>query len=252
MRKSSDSRTRLRSSELPKRRTASDSQNSVFARIALCIERGKTNKASSHPRDMKGQVGASELVEEALRSGIQPNDVLSKALLLGMQNVGTKFRQNLIFVPDVLFAAKAMGAAMVHLKPYFESGVIKRQGTFVIGTVSGDLHDIGKNLVSMLVEGTGWEVVDLGVDVPAHRFVLAIEEHPGCVIGISALLTSTMANMERTVKIVKTASPHTKILVGGAPITQAFATSIGADYYSANAHGAVEYLSTAFRVERDR
>jgi methanogenic corrinoid protein MtbC1 len=146
-------------------------------------------------------------------------------------------------VPDVLMAAKAMSAGMAHLKPFFQSGEVKRRGVFVIGTVAGDRHDIGKNLVSMIVEGGGWEVVDLGVDVSPDKFVAAVDEHPGCALGMSALLTTTMANVERAVKEVKAKHPSTKILVGGAPLTQEFCNKIGADYYSPDPQGAVSFLN---------
>jgi methanogenic corrinoid protein MtbC1 len=132
---------------------------------------------------------------------------------------------------------------MLHLKPFFISGDVKRKGTFIIGTVVGDLHDIGKNLVSMMVEGNGWEVVDLGTDVKAEKFVNSIKEHPGCAVGLSALLTTTMASMEEIVKDLKAAVPETKILIGGAPVTDEFRKRIGADFYSPDPQGAVEYLN---------
>jgi len=140
-------------------------------------------------------------------------------------------------------SAKAMTAAMKHLKPFFQSGEVKRKGTFVIGTVAGDLHDIGKNLVSMVSEGGGFEVVDLGNDVSADKFVKAIGEHPGCVVGISALLTTTMVNMESIIKAIKAKYPQTPVIIGGAPVTRAFADKIGADGYSADPQGAVEFLN---------
>jgi methanogenic corrinoid protein MtbC1 len=140
-------------------------------------------------------------------------------------------------------SAKAMNTAMTHLKPYFQSGAVKRKGVFVIGTVVGDLHDIGKNLVSMMVEGNGWEVIDLGTDVKAEKFVSTIQEHPGCVVGLSALLTTTMVNMETIVKELQIQVPGTRILIGGAPVTDDFRKKIGADFYSPDPQGAVEYLN---------
>ena len=161
-----------------------------------------------------------------------------------MQRVGVRFRNKEIFVPDVLMAAKAMAAAMAHLKPFFKSDALKHRGTIVIGTVLGDLHDIGKKLVSMVIEGAGWEVVDLGTDVSPEKFLKAVDEHPGCVVGLSALLTTTMVNMESTVKHVKSKHPNVKVIVGGAPVTEEFALKIGADGYSADPQGAVEFLNS--------
>ena len=131
---------------------------------------------------------------------------------------------------------------MKHLKPFFTSGEIKHKGVFVIGTVTGDLHDIGKNIVSMTIEGSGWEIVDLGVDVKAEKFLETIDKHPDCIVGLSALLTTTMANMELIVKEIKNKYPKKMILVGGAPLSQEFCNKIGADFYSPDPQGAVEFL----------
>ena len=164
--------------------------------------------------------------------------------MAGMNRIGEKFGQNKVFVPELLMAAKAMNACMKHLEPHFASGNIKKKGVFIIGTVSGDLHDIGKNLVAMVVKGGGWDIVDLGVDVSADKFVAAVKQHPVCVVGLSALLTTTMVNMEKTVKAVKEASKDAKVVVGGAPLTQDFANKIGADAYSADPQGALNFLNT--------
>jgi methanogenic corrinoid protein MtbC1 len=161
-----------------------------------------------------------------------------------MQKVGVKFRENKIFVPQVLMSAKSMSAAMQHLKPYFASGAVKRKGTVVMGTVAGDLHDIGKNLVSMMIEGGGWEVIDLGVDVSTEKFLDTIDQFPGCILGLSALLTTTMMNMKETVQEIKRKNPEVKVMVGGAPLTEDFKDSIGADFYSPEPQGAVEFLET--------
>jgi methanogenic corrinoid protein MtbC1 len=144
----------------------------------------------------------------------------------------------------MLMSAKAMNGAMIHLKPFFQSGETKRKGTFIIGTVTGDLHDIGKNLVAMMVEGGGWEVVDLGVDVSSEKFLKALLEKPQAVIGLSALLTTTMENMKKIVMDIRAKSASSKILVGGAPVTQDYCVKIGADFYSPDPQGAVNYLNT--------
>jgi 5-methyltetrahydrofolate--homocysteine methyltransferase len=216
--------------------------SAILDQIAHCVEFGKINKQSPYPPDMKDQPGADELAKEALDSGISAEDVLGKGLVIGMQKVGVKFRENKVFVPQVLMSAKAMSAAMEHLKPFFSSGAVQRKGTVVIGTVAGDLHDIGKNLVAMMIEGGGWEVIDLGVDVSTQKFLDTITENPGCIIGLSALLTTTMVNMEETVREIKSKHPDTRIMVGGAPLTEDFKNSIGADFYSPDPQGAVEFL----------
>jgi methanogenic corrinoid protein MtbC1 len=215
----------------------------LLEQIAVCIERGKVNAKSPYPPDLKGQDGADELVKQALDEGVAPDDILSKALVIGMGRVGQKFSENKVFVPDLLMAAKAMSAAMGHLKPFFESGQAHHKGTFIVGTVQGDLHDIGKNLVAMVIEGGGWKVIDLGVDVSPEKFLNAVKENPGSVVGLSALLTTTMVNMEKTVKLVKGEVPGTRVLVGGAPLTSEFAQKIGADSYSPDPQGALTYLN---------
>ncbi|MGE5314448.1 MAG: B12-binding domain-containing protein [Acidobacteriota bacterium] len=215
----------------------------LLAQLATCVERGKVNAKAPFPPDLKGQDGADELTVQALAAGITPNDVLTQALMVGMSRVGEKFRDKKIFVPDLLMAARAMNASMVHMQPYFKSAEVKLRGTIVIGTVAGDLHDIGKKLVAMMLEGAGWKIVDLGTDVPTQKFLDAVKDNPGCILGMSALLTTTMASMEESVKKVKEVYPATTVLVGGAPLTQDFADKIGADFYSPDPQGAVEYLN---------
>lgn len=218
----------------------------ILERIAYCVEFGKINLASPYPPDMKGQEGADEWTRKGLESGIGAQDILSRGLVVGMQKVGVKFRENKVFVPQVLMSAKAMSTAMLHLKPYFQSGVVKRKGKLIIGTVAGDLHDIGKNLVSMMVEGSGFEVIDLGTDVKSEKFVDAARNNPGCAVGLSALLTTTMVNMEKIVHDLKQAVPGIKVLIGGAPVNTSFCNQIGADFYAADPQGAVEYLNNHF------
>lgn len=216
----------------------------ILTSLGECIKRGKINLKSSYPPDLRGQKGAYELAKDAIDAGIPPQILLSEGLIAPMQYIGERFRNREIFVPDVLLSAKAMSAAMEHLKPLFQADTLKRKGKVVLGTVAGDLHDIGKRLVGMIVEGAGWEVIDLGTDVPTDRFLKAIEEHPGCVVGMSALLTTTMENMGRALRQIKTLHPQTKVIIGGAPVTQEFAAEVGADAYSPDPQGAVEYLNT--------
>jgi len=158
----------------------------LLKQLAVCIERGKVDKNAAYPPDMKDQEGASELTAKLLEQGISANDILKKSLMVGMNGVGDRFSQGKAFIPDLLIAAKAMNAAMVHLKPYFESGEAKHRGTMILGTVSGDLHDIGKNIVRMVLEGDGWKVVDLGVDVSTDKFLTALDENPDAHVGMSA------------------------------------------------------------------
>lgn len=215
----------------------------ILEKISDCIEFGKINKTAPYPPNMKDMDGADELTVQALAQGISARDVLSKGLIIGMEKVGIKFRENKVFVPQVLMSAKAMNTAMLHLKPLFAKGNADKKGVFIIGTVAGDLHDIGKNLVSMIVEGNGYEVIDLGTDVPAKKFIDTINEFPEAIIGLSSLLTTTMASMENIVKEIKTVFPNQKVTIGGAPITQDFCEKIGADNYSQDPQGVVEFMN---------
>ena len=156
--------------------------NELLVQLLEVVELGKADQKSPFPPQLKGQDGASELTSKALEAGINPQVILENALIPAMEKVGKKFSENKIFVPQMLMSARAMGAAMLILKPFFTSGEIKTKGTFIIGTVKGDLHDIGKNLVAMMVEGAGWKVIDLGVDVSAEKYLAALNENPGAVI----------------------------------------------------------------------
>jgi methanogenic corrinoid protein MtbC1 len=218
--------------------------NELLQTLATCIERGKINAQSPYPPDMKGMDGADELTRMALESGIEPQSILNDGLMAGMNRVGERFRDRLIFVPDVLLAARAMSAAMEHLKPFFSSNELRHRGTFIICTVMGDLHDIGKKLVGMVAEGAGYEIVDLGTDVQPSKIIQALEEHPDAVVGLSALLTTTMINMGRTIAEVRAVHPGARFIVGGAPLTQQYADSIGADAYSPDPTGAVRFLES--------
>jgi len=216
----------------------------LLERISSCVEYGKVDIKSPYPPSMKDQEGAFELTRHALDAGIKPGVILEEALIPAMSRVGQKFSRNEIFVPQMLMAAKAMSSSMSHIKPYYLSGETKRKGTFIIGTVKGDLHDIGKNLVAMMIEGAGWEIIDLGVDVGTEKFSEAVVKHPGAVLGLSALLTTTMENMRKSVSDLRERFPGLRILVGGAPVTEEFCLKIGADFYSPDPQGAVEYLKT--------
>ena len=215
----------------------------LLARIAECVELGKINKATPFPPKMKGMDGAEELTLQALEAGLSPANILTRGLIIGMEKIGIKFKNNQVFVPQVLMSAKAMSTALKHLKKFFQDGSVQRRGQFIIGTVEGDLHDIGKNLVAMMVEGNGYEVIDLGVDVKADKFVEAVKAHPGAYVGMSALLTTTMVNMEQINAALKQQFPGIVTFVGGAPVTQEFAHKIGADYYTDGPQELVEILN---------
>ncbi len=221
------------------------SKNDILGKIALCIERGKTNRQSLHPPDMKGQEGVDELVRLALREGILPAEILGEGLVTGMGQVGERFQRNEIYLPDVLIAARAMTAGMEHLKPYFLSGEIRHKGRIVLGTVAGDLHDIGKKIVAMILAGGGWEVIDCGVDVSAEGFIDAIDRYSPQAVGMSALLTTTMVGMEQITKKIKSTHPEIFVIIGGAPVTADFATRIGADMYAPDPQGALVLLNAS-------
>jgi len=216
--------------------------NTILEKLSECVEIGKVNLATPFPPQMKGLPGADEYTREALQEGVSPVDILNQALIPAMERVGQKFSEHKIFVPQMLISAKAMNASMQHLKPYFQTGEVKRKGTFIIGTIFGDLHDIGKNLTAMMIEGAGWEVIDLGVDVKTEAFTNALRQHPEAIVGISALLTTTMSNMQPAVKAIKELSPATKVILGGAPLSFEFAKSIGADAYAKDPQEGTKWL----------
>ena len=193
------------------------------------------------------EIGKSKLVpglvQEALDEGNAPIDILNKGMIDAMAIVGDKFKRNEIFVPEMLVAAKAMKKGVEVLKPHLASGAAGALGKVIIGTVAGDLHDIGKNLVAMMIESAGFEVIDLGVDVPVEKFLTAYEENPGTkIVACSALLTTTMPALQQTVAALNAASwrGDVKVMVGGAPITQEFADKIGADAYTPDAASAAK------------
>jgi methylmalonyl-CoA mutase cobalamin-binding domain/chain len=180
------------------------------------------------------------LVEEALAEGISAEEILNKGMIEAMGSVGEKFKNGEIYVPEMLIAARTMKKGIEVLTPALKSSGVEPIGKFIIGTVAGDLHDIGKNLVAMMIEGAGFEVIDLGVEVSADKFIEALKENPEVkIVGLSSLLTTTMPAMRETVKAIKASGPSdVRIIVGGAPVTQNFADEIGADGYSEDAASA--------------
>jgi len=182
------------------------------------------------------------LTKKALDEGYTANDVLDDGLLNGMAIVGVKFRDNIIFVPEVLVSARAMKAGMAHLEPILSASGVEPLGTIIMGTVKGDLHDIGKNLCIMMMRGAGFTVHDIGVDSSPEDFIDAVEEHEADIVGMSALLTTTMPNMGTTINTFEDMGlrDEVRIMVGGAPVTQDFADEMGADAYGENAVDAVD------------
>lgn len=202
---------------------------SLLEDVSLALQAGRAPKVK-------------ELVQQAVDEGIPAKDVLEQGLLSGMSVVGEKFKNNEVFVPEVLIAARAMNAGVAILKPYLTEAGVEAKGTAVIGTVKGDLHDIGKNLVKMMLEGRGLNVIDLGVDVEPERFVQAAIDNEADIICCSALLTTTMGEMKHVVEAAaaKGIRDKVKIMIGGAPVTQSFCDSIGADCYIADAASAAD------------
>ena len=183
---------------------------------------------------------AKEITEAAIADGMDPEAILNEGLIAGMDVIGKAFKNNEVYVPEVLIAARAMKTAMELLEPKLVEQGVEPLGTVVIGTVQGDLHDIGKNLVTMMLKGAGFKVVDLGTDIAPEAFVEATKENGATVVGLSALLTTTMPTMAKTIEVMNGAGMAAKVMVGGAPVTQEYADKIGAAGYAADAASAVD------------
>jgi len=198
-------------------------------------------RIASNLYDGENEVVA-ELVQQALDQGMDPHEILQGGLIAGMDEVGKDFKADVLYMPEVLIAARAMHAGMDVLRPLLAESDVAGAGKYLIGTVEGDLHDIGKNLVRMMLEGAGFETVDLGKDVKAENFVAAVREHQPNILGLSALLTTTMPAMRTTIEALEEAGlrDSVKIMIGGAPVTAAFAEEIGADAYAPDAATAVD------------
>ncbi|HHW70512.1 MAG TPA: cobalamin-binding protein [Clostridiales bacterium] len=204
-----------------------------FRRISDAVKAGNASKVK-------------ELVQATIDAGVDPVDIVNDALIVGMGEIGELFKNNKIYVPEVLIAARAMQAGLTLLKPLLVDKDVKPVAKVAIGTVKGDLHDIGKNLVAMMMEGAGMEVIDLGVDVAPEEFVNAVKTHDVDIVAMSALLTTTMPYMEKTIEALEDAGlrDQVKVMIGGAPVTQDFADEIGADGYSSDAASAAELAKT--------
>lgn len=201
----------------------------LFKEIADNVIAGKADKVKT-------------LVDEGLKKGISAKDLLDKALIAGMDVVGSKFKNNEFYIPEVLIAARAMKSGMTLLEPLLSQGEKSSKGKIIIGTVEGDLHDIGKNLVTLMLKGAGYDVIDLGIDVPSKKFAEACIENKVDIIAMSALLTTTMVKMKDVITELKKVNFSGKTMVGGAPLTQDFANEIGANLYASDAATAVDVV----------
>ena len=192
-------------------------------------------------------VSVPELVKQALNEGAPPEKILNQGLISGMAEVGRLFEEGEFFVPEMLIAARAMKAGLEWLRPHLAAANVKAVGKVIIGTVQGDLHDIGKNLVGMMLEGAGFEVIDLGADVSPDKFVAAVKEHRPDLVGFSALLTTTMPKMKTTIQALTEAGLRgsVKVMIGGAPVTEKYAAEIGADLYAPDASSAANRAKQA-------
>ena len=203
---------------------------SKLEEVAAAVEKGKVKIVAG-------------LTQEALDEGFSAAEILNTGMIGAMAVVGEKFKNNEIFVPEMLIAARAMKKGVEVLTPYLKAAGTESKGKLILGTVAGDLHDIGKNLVGMMIEGAGFEVIDLGVDVPAEKFIECMKANPDCkIVALSALLTTTMPAIKDTIEAIKASGLRdtVKIMIGGAPVTQAFADEVGADGYSEDAASAAE------------
>ncbi|MGB9690654.1 MAG: corrinoid protein [Candidatus Sumerlaeaceae bacterium] len=214
----------------------------LLKEIADLVAMGHANAQSKYPPTLAGQAGVAEKVTQAISGGIEAQRILVHGLMAGMEIVGRRFCTGEIFLPEVFMASKAMKAGVELLKPHLASAAVPRRGIFVLGTVQGDVHDIGKNLVKIMVEGAGWEVVDLGTSVPAEQFVEAVRQHRPLALGLSALLTTTMQQMPVVIESLRRCELDIPVIVGGAPVSESFARSIGA-HYGHDPQAAIEFLA---------
>lgn len=203
----------------------------ILRELAAHVENGKNNEVRL-------------LVGKCLEEGIGVSDILNNGLVAGMSSIGIRFRNNEVFVPEVLMAARAMKSGLEIIKPILLQEKVPSKGTIIIGTVLGDLHDIGKNIVCYMLQGAGFDVIDIGIDAPKEKFIEAAQKHGAQVIALSSLLSTTMSYMKEVMESVRASeiAGTVKVIVGGAPVTQAFADEIGAHGYASDASGAAEIV----------
>jgi len=212
------------------------------------VIQGHINAQSKYPPELEGEPGVEELVRQALEAKLEVSDILRKALIAGMDIVGDKFSAGEYFVPEMMFSAKAMKAGLEILRPHMVEADNVSLGKVILGTVQGDMHDIGKNLVGMMLEGAGFEVIDLGINTSPDKFVAAAQQNPKALVGMSALLTITMEKMRDVVETFRSQGLSNKVFIGGAPVTKKFADEIGADGYAPDASQAVHEAKTLLGV----
>lgn len=221
----------------------------ILNEITELIIRGRVDAQRSYPPDLVGQPGMKEKVEQAVANDIQPERIIKEGMIPGMEDVGRKFSDGEYFLPDVLMSAQAMKTGMAVLEPLLAGDTSSSLGTVILGTVKGDMHDIGKNLVGVMLEGGGFMVHDLGVDVPAEKFVELAAQHPDAVIGMSALLTTTRDSMRSTIDALREAGMTNKVIVGGAAVGRDFADDIHADGLGSTAADAVPMVKQLLQVD---
>jgi 5-methyltetrahydrofolate--homocysteine methyltransferase len=212
---------------------------SLVQEVKELVVKGHINALSKYPTDLDGKPGVEEMVRQAIEQKIPIATVLHEGLIAGMDIVGDKFSKGEYFVPEMLFSAKAMKAGLAILRPFMSDKESLTVGKVILGTVQGDMHDIGKNLVGMMLEGAGFEVIDLGINTSPEKFLDAARQNPGAIVGMSALLTITMEKMRGVVDLLKSQGSKNKVMIGGAPVTQNYAMQIGADGYAPDASQAV-------------
>ena len=212
---------------------------SLVQEIKELVIKGHIHTQSKYPSDLEGKPGVEETVRQAIEQKMEIATILRQGLIAGMDVVGEKFSKGEYFVPEMLFSAKAMKAGLAILRPHMSDKETLTVGKVIIGTVQGDMHDIGKNLVGMMLEGAGFEVIDMGINTSPEKFLEAAQQHPGAIVGMSALLTITMEKMKDVVDLLKSKGSRNKVMIGGAPVTQNFASQIGADGYAPDASRAV-------------
>jgi 5-methyltetrahydrofolate--homocysteine methyltransferase len=222
-------------------------RDEILKAIASNVVQGRVEaEDEGYDEGLEGQPAVIELVNEALDKGVEPKDIVIEALTKSMEEVGEKFERDEYLIPDMLASAECVGVAMDILSPHLIKAGVKSKGKFVIATVAGDLHDIGKNIVAIMLKGAGYQVIDLGTDASADRIIAAVKENEAPFIGLSALLTTTMRVMAEVVNKLKEEGlrDKVKVLIGGAPTSSAFAEEIGADAYCKDAFHAIEVLKT--------
>ena len=222
-------------------------KQALLEKIAFNVIQGRVEaEDEGFDEGLEGQPAVTELVKDAIKDGIDPKSILLEALTESMEVVGEKFERGEYLIPDMLASAECVGVAMDFLSPYLVKAGVKTKGKFVIGTVAGDLHDIGKNIVAIMLKGAGYEVIDLGADVATDRIVEAVKEHQAPYLGLSALLTTTMRVMGEVIEKLKEEGirDRVKVLIGGAPTSQEYACQIGADAHCKDAFEAIDVLKT--------